>query len=32
MHAALMVSVVPRGETAALNVEFVDVRHGEAHD
>src|SRR5688572_28011574 len=29
MHAALMVSVVPRGETAALNVELVDVRHGE---
>jgi len=29
MHAALLVSVVPRGETAALNVELVDVKHGE---
>src|SRR5688572_13005452 len=28
MHAALIVSVVLRGEAAELNVELVDVRHG----
>jgi serine/threonine protein kinase/tetratricopeptide (TPR) repeat protein len=29
VHAALMVSVVPRGDAATLNVELVDVRHGD---
>lgn len=29
MHAALMVSVAPKGDMASLNVELVDVRHGQ---
>lgn len=28
MHGALIVSVTPKGDAAALNVELVDVRHG----